>query len=529
MIAASQPLAAQIGLEALKKGGNAIDAAVAAAAAMTVLEPCGNGIGGDAFAILWSAGEGRLRGINASGYSPGLLTEERVRGLGYDAMPPFGPVPVTVPGIPAAWAAAAARYGRLSLEELLEGAALLAEEGFPLAPVTARYWKVAQGVSDGEAASTLHGSLKKQCSREELFRGWFGLFAPGGRAPEAGEMILLKNHGAALREIGRTGAESFYRGRIAEAIDRFMKERGGLLRAEDLAAYHPEWIDPISVNYRGYDIWEIPPNGQGLVALLALNILENCSFPFGKDHPDTAHKQIEALKLAFADGHEYIADPRHRRVNTPGLLSRTYARERYALIGEEALEPGPGRPGASETVYLCTADREGNMVSWIQSNYLGFGSGMVLPEWGIAFQNRGFGFNLDRESVKYVGPGKRPFHTIIPGFITREGKPLGPFGIMGGAMQPQAHLQVISNLADFNLNPQAALDAPRWQWTGGKRIILEQDFSPGIRSALKRRGHEIDYHGDEASFGRGQIILRLPSGVLVGGTEKRTDGFIAPW
>jgi gamma-glutamyltranspeptidase/glutathione hydrolase len=529
MIASSQPLAAQTGLDILKKGGNAVDAAVAAAAAMTVLEPCSNGIGGDAFALFWSAGEGRLRGLNASGVSPGLLTEERIRGLGYDSMPSFGPIPITVPGIPAAWAAAAARYGRFPLEVLLEGAVLLAEEGFPLAPVTAKYWNEARYLYEKEEASPLHGGLKKQSGREELFRGWFSLFAPGGKTPEAGEMVFLRNHGAALREIGRTGAGSFYRGRIAAAIDRFMKETGGLLRAEDLASYGPEWVDPISVNYRGYDIWEIPPNGQGLVALLALNILENFSFPFGKDHPDTCHKQIEALKLAFADGHEYITDPRYRPVNTAGLLSKAYARERYALIGEEALEAEPGRPGASETVYLCTADREGNMVSWIQSNYMGFGSGMVLPEWGIAFQNRGFGFNLDKKSVKYAGPGKRPFHTIIPGFITKNGKPLGPFGIMGGAMQPQAHLQVVSNLVDFNLNPQAALDAPRWQWMGGKSIMVEQDFSPAILSALKRRGHEIDYHEDEGSFGRGQIIIKLPSGVLAGGTEKRTDGYIALW
>jgi gamma-glutamyltranspeptidase/glutathione hydrolase len=316
---------------------------------------------------------------------------------------------------------------------------------------------------------------------------------------------------------------------MAERIDSFMKKHGGFLRGEDLAAFRPEWVDPVSINYRGCDIWEIPPNGQGLVAILGLNILENFSFPFGKDHPDTCHKQIESLKLAFADGHEYIADPRFIAPDIRALLSKDYAKKRAGLIGETAMVRWPGKPSASETVYLCTADAEGNMVSWIQSNFAGFGSGIVIPDLGISFHDRGFGFNLDSTSVKYLLPGKRPFHTIIPGFITRGGEPLGPFGIMGAAMQPQAHLQVVSNLIDFNLNPQASLDAPRWRWLEGSQILLEQEFPVHIAQDLKRRGHEVQYSDSDGSFGRGQIILRLPNGVYAAATEKRADGYIAAW
>jgi gamma-glutamyltranspeptidase/glutathione hydrolase len=332
-----------------------------------------------------------------------------------------------------------------------------------------------------------------------------------------------------LREIGRTGAESFYRGPIAEDIDRFMQAQGGFLRGGDLASFRPEWVDPISVNYRGYDIWEIPPNGQGLVALMALNILENFSFPLGKDHPGAYHRQIEALKLAFADGHRYIGDPRYVKTDLDTLLSKEYAKKRSALIGDEALEPEPGSLEKSGTVYLCTADRDGNMVSWIQSNYRGFGSGVVMPDRGISFQDRGYGFTLDRESVKYLRPGKRPYHTIIPGFITKDGKPLGPFGIMGGPMQPQAHFQVISGLVDFELNPQAALDAPRWQWDRGKKILLEPDFPSPVAEVLLRKGHEIGYESTSMNFGRGQVILRDEAGVYAAGTEKRADGYIAVW
>jgi gamma-glutamyltranspeptidase/glutathione hydrolase len=534
LVATSQPLAAQAGLDILKRGGNAFDAIVACAAAMTVLEPCSNGLGGDAFAILWPAREARLVGLNASGPAPALMTEENIRARGYTTMPRIGPAAVTVPGIPAAWAALASRYGRLPLAETLEAAAILAEEGYPAAPLTARGWK--QSLEDYlEERETAGGGIPEG---PEVFEGWFRLFAstqntgvaPGlYRAPAAGDMVRLPAMARTIREIGRSGAESYYRGEIAAEIDAYMKQIGGFLRAEDLAAFHPEWVEPVGTNYRGFDIWEIPPNGQGMTALMALNILENFDFPRGKDHPDTIHKQVESLKLAFADAHAYIADPRVVPVDVAGLLSKTYAKGRSALIGEDAIEPEQGKPDGSDTVYLCACDGEGNMVSYIQSNYSGFGSGMVLAERGIAFQNRGFGFTLDKNSVKYVQPGKRPYHTIIPGFITRDGAALGPFGIMGGPMQPQAHLQVLSSLIDFGLNPQAALDAPRWQWVEGKKVLLEQGFPLPVAAALSRRGHQISYEHNETSFGRGQIILRLANGSYLAGTEPRADGYIAVW
>jgi gamma-glutamyltranspeptidase/glutathione hydrolase len=524
MVASSQPLASQAGLDAMKKGGNAIDAAVACAAALTVLEPCSNGLGGDAFSILWPAKEGRLRGLNASGPAPALLTEENIQASGRDSMPPYGLVPITVPGIPSAWAAAIEQYGNLPLGDVLEGAARIADDGFPVTPITAVQWAGAQEVYLEEQKRE-----QKKGRSPAVYDPWFGYYAPGGKTPRAGEIRRFPALAATLREIGGTGAESFYRGPIAGDIDRFMKEQGGFLRAGDLASFRPEWVDPISVKYRGCDIWEIPPNGQGLVALMALNILENFSFPQGRDHPAACHKQIEALKLAFADGRRYIGDPRYVEIDLETLLSKEYAEKRSALINETALEPAPGSLEKSGTVYLCAADREGNMVSWIQSNYLGFGSGVVLPGRGISFQNRGYGFTLDRGSVTYVEPGKRPFHTIIPGFITKDGKPLGPFGIMGGPMQPQAHFQVISNLVDFELNPQAALDAPRWQWAAGKKILLEPEFPFHLAEALLRRGHEIEYASSPMSFGRGQIILRDDAGVYAAGTEKRADGYIAVW
>jgi gamma-glutamyltranspeptidase/glutathione hydrolase len=522
--ATSQPLAAQAALDILKAGGNAFDAIVACAAAMTVLEPCSNGLGGDAFAILWPAREGRLVGLNSSGPAPALMNEENIRSRGYAAMPRIGPASITVPGIPAAWAAISAAYGRLPLEKTVEAAAILAEEGYPASPLTARGWKrsFADYLIERETAGGRGGIMEGP----EVFEGWFRVF---GTPPSAGDLVRLPAMAATIREIGRTGAESYYRGEIAAAINAYMKKTGGFLRAEDLGAFRPEWVEPVGVNYRGFDIWEIPPNGQGVTALMALKILENFDFPQGKDHPDTLHRQIEALKLAFADAHAYIADPRVRPLDTAALLSGEYARKRSALIGEEAIEPVCGKPEASGTVYLCAADGEGNMVSYIQSNYMGFGSALVLPELGIAFQNRGFGFNLDRDSVKYVLPGKRPFHTIIPGFITKDGRPLGPFGIMGGPMQPQAHLQVVSGLVDFGLNPQAALDAPRWQWVEGKKILLEPAYPLHVAAALDRRGHQVSYEINEGSFGRGQIIMRLPNGAYMTGTESRADGYAAAW
>ncbi|MCO7176331.1 gamma-glutamyltransferase family protein [Sporolactobacillus kofuensis] len=514
MVATAQPLAAQAGLEILKKGGNAIDAAIATAACLTVVEPTSNGIGSDAFALIWT--KGKLHGLNASGVAPQSISIDAVKQRGYKEMPVHGFEPVMVPGAPAAWAACSSRFGRLPLSEVLKPAIDYAESGYPLAPGLAKFWRIA------------YRKFKKSF-HEQMFEPWFETFAPEGRPPRAGEMWSSPDHAKTLRLIADTQAEAFYRGEIAEKIDRFSKENGGFIRKSDLESYHPEWVDPVSINYKGYDVWELPPNGQGIVALIALNILKNLDFP-NTDSVDTYHKQIEALKLAFSDGKKYITDPRSMNDEVSKLLSEDYARDRSKHIGESAIEPQPGSLPKGGTVYLATADGEGNMVSFIQSNYMGFGSGLVVPGTGIALQNRGHTFSLDTKDANALAPGKKTYHTIIPGFLSKDGQPVGPFGVMGGYMQPQGHLQVITNTIDFQLNPQAAIDAPRWQWMSGKTIKVESTFPNHIAQALERRGHDIEVALDSGSFGRGQIIWRnSETGVLVGGTESRADGVVAAW
>ncbi|MEX2104408.1 MAG: gamma-glutamyltransferase family protein, partial [Bacilli bacterium] len=448
MVATSQPLAAQAGLDILKKGGNAIDAAIATAACLTVVEPTSNGIGGDAFALIWTKGE--LHGINGSGPSPKSISIDAVKESGHDTIPKFGWIPVTVPGVPATWAELSKRFGRLPLSETLKPAIDYAENGYPLSPTLGKYWKSAY-------------RIYKENLKGEEFNSWFETFAPDGRAPEIGELWKSPGHAATLRSIAETNAESFYRGELAEKIDQFSKKYGGFLRKEDLAEYAPEWVKPIKVNYRGYDVWEIPPNGQGIVALMALNVLKGFEFS-EKDSVDTYHKQIEAIKLAFADGHKFITDSREMSVKVEELLSEGYAEQRRHLISDIAVQPEAGEPPKGGTVYLATADEEGNMVSFIQSNYMGFGSGLVVPGTGIGLQNRGHNFSLDPTHENRLEPGKKTYHTIIPGFLTKDDQAVGPFGVMGGFMQPQGHVQVVMNTIDFHLNPQAALDAPRWQW-----------------------------------------------------------------
>ena len=514
MVATSQPLAAQAGLDIMKKGGNAIDAAIATAACLTVLEPTSNGIGSDAYALVWVKDE--LHGLNSSGPAPQELSIEAVKALGHTEMPKFGFTPVTVPGTPAAWAALSAKFGRLPLTEVLAPAIDYAENGYPLSPTLGRYWKAA-----------LLNDMKEL--KGEQHQAYFDTFAPGGRPPEIGEMWRSPGHAQTLRSIAETKAESFYRGELADKIDAFSRQHGGFIRKSDLAAFTPEWVKPISVNYRGYDVHEIPPNGQGLVALIALNILKGFDFA-EKDSVDTYHKQMEAIKLAFADGLKYITDSKHMSTPVEALLSDAYADERRALIGDKALTPTPGEPPKGGTVYLCTADGEGNMVSYIQSNYMGFGARVVVPGTGISLQNRGHNFSLDPAHENALKPGKRTYHTIIPGFLSKDGKAVGPFGVMGGFMQPQGHVQVIMNTIDFNLNPQAALDAPRWQWTSGKTIQVEPNFPTHLAQALVRKGHMIQRTVDTGGYGRGEIIWRDPvTGVLCGGTEARTDGHIASW
>lgn len=513
MVATSQPLAAQAGLEIMRKGGNAIDAAIAAAAALTVVEPTSNGIGGDAFALVWV--KDKLYGLNASGPAPSSLSLDELRRAGIETMPRHGFVPVTVPGAPAAWAELSARFGKLPLTETLKPAIQYAAEGFPLSPVLGNYWK--------GAVKVFGDSLKGP-----EFEAWFRTFALGGRSPEIGEIWASPDHARTLTAIAETQAGDFYLGELAERIDRFSLQYGGYLRKADLAAYKPEWVDPIRVGYRGYDVWEMPPNGAGIVALMALNLMKG--FEFGeRDSAETYHKQLEAIKLAYADAKRLVADPRTVPVPVEELLSDAYADELRRLIGGTALEPEPGRPAAGGTVYLCAADREGNMVSYIQSNYMGFGSGLVVPGTGIALHNRGCGFSLDPAHPNRLEPGKRPYHTIIPGFLSRDGAPVGPFGVMGGFMQPQGHLQVVMNTVDFRLNPQSALDAPRWQWMEGKTVELEHSTPRPLFEKLARMGHDVRWARGSGGFGRGQIIWRLDNGVLVGGTEPRTDSQIAAW
>ncbi|RSK28919.1 gamma-glutamyltransferase family protein [Bacillus sp. HMF5848] len=514
MVATSQPLAAQAGLDILKKGGNAIDAAIATAAALTVVEPTSNGIGGDAFALVWV--KDKLYGLNASGPAPASISIDAVKERGHEEIPKYGWIPVTVPGVPAAWAALSKRFGKLPLADVLQPAIDYAENGYPVSPTLGKYWN--------HAAK----AFKKMLTGDE-FKPWFDTFTPGGEAPKIGGMWRSSGHASTLRSIGETNGESFYRGELAEKIAAYSKQYDGFLSADDLANYKVEWVDPISVNYRGYDVWEIPPNGQGLIALQALNIVKGYEFA---ESESTAryHKQIEAMKLAFADGQKYITEQSKMSVSVEQILSDAYADERRALIGDEALTPEPGTPPKGGTVYLATADSEGNMVSFIQSNYMGFGSGLVVPGTGIALQNRGHNFSLDPEHDNSLEPGKRTYHTIIPGFLTKNNEAVGPFGVMGGFMQPQGHMQVVMNTVDFAMNPQAALDAPRWQWMEGKKILVEHHFPQHIAQALARKGHDIQVALDSGAFGRGQIIWRDPeTGVLAGGTESRTDGSVAAY
>ena len=513
MVCTSQPLAAQAGLDIIKRGGNAVDAAIATAACMTVLEPTSNGIGSDAFALVWTKGE--LHGLNASGRSPMAITAEEVKKQGYTEMPKRGWIPVMVPGAPSAWAELSEKFGRLPLEKVLEPAITYAREGYPVSPVTSKIWNTAYR----EFSETL---------TEECFRSWFETFAPDGHAPQPGEIWRSEAHAKTLEMIAQTHAKAFYSGELADQIDEFSRKTGGYLRRSDLENYWCEWVKPIHINYRGYDVCEIPSNGDGIIALMALNILKGYSF-VERDNADTVHKQLEAMKLAFADGNRYVADLDYMKAPVETLLSDEYADGRRALIGEQALTPEPGNPFRGGTIYLCTADGEGNMVSYIQSNYMGFGSGIVIPGTGIALQNRGANFTLDETMENCLGPGKKSLHTIIPGFLMKDGKAVGPFGVMGGFMQPQGHVQVIMNTVDFLMNPQDALNAPRWQWIGGKKIQVEKTFPAGIVEELKKRGHEMEVLESSLSFGRGQIIWRDENDVLCGATEPRADGTVAAW
>ncbi|MBQ2691655.1 MAG: gamma-glutamyltransferase family protein [Clostridia bacterium] len=513
MCATSSHLAAQAGVDMLKKGGNAFDAAIAAATCLTVLEPQANGIGADAFAIIWH--KGKIYGLNSSGFMGKSFSLEALKQKGFEKMPIYGFSPVTVPGAPAAWAAVNQRFGRLPLSEVVEPAARYAEEGAA----------TSQNLSD--MMKLFSGRLKDVLDVSPECQSWLDCFTPGGHIPEPGEIYRNPDQAKTLRDIGATNAESFYRGDIADKIDAYSNKFGGFIHKEDLEAYQPEWVDPVSVNYRGYDVWELPPNGQGIVALMALNILNN--FEPSQNDVASYHREIEALKLAFADGQRYIAEPKSMSVSVKDLLSPAYGLERSKLIGDRAILPECGKPKASGTVYLCAADNDGNMISFIQSNFRGFGSGVVIPGTGIGLQNRGLGFSLDPASENFAAPGKRPYHTIIPGFLTKDNNPVGPFGVMGGFMQPQGHMQVMIDYIDKGLNPQACLDAPRWQWMEGKKIHFEPAFPEYIVEALKSRGHDVAYDLNVGGFGRGQMIFQTGKGTLMGATEPRCEGACEAW
>lgn len=513
MVCTSQNLAAEAGLDILKRGGNAIDAAIATAICLTVVEPTSNGIGSNAFALVWV--KDKLYGLNASGPAPMLATAQKVREKGYEEMPTYGMLPITVPGAPAAWTTLSERFGKLPFEELFEPAIRYAEEGFPVSPVISEMW------------NTCYERFS-QIFKGEEHQGWFDVFAPDGAAPKAGDIWKSPVHAQTLRKIAASRGKALYGGELAQQIGTFCEKHGGYLRKEDLAAFKAQWVEPIHINYKGYDVWEIPPNGHGIVALMTLNILKDYDFA-QRNAVETFHAQLEAMKLAYADGKRYVTDPRYMKVRTEQLLSEEYASERRKLIGEKAMVPEPGRPDKGGTVYLCTADDEGNMVSFIQSSYWNFGSGIVAPDTGICLQNRGNNFSLDDASENVLAPGKKPYHTIIPAFLSKYGKPVAPFGVMGGFMQPQGHVQVVMNMIDFHLNPQEALDAPRWQWVGDKEVHVERGFPVAATEELVRKGHEIHVLPTSMDFGRGQIIYRMENGTLMGATEPRTDGCVAAW
>lgn len=514
-VATSTPIAAQAGLEILKQGGSAVDAAVATAACLTVVEPTGCGIGGDSYALVWIEEEKKLYGLNSSGFAPENMKIEEYEGM--EKMPKYGFGSVTVPGIPAAWAQLNNKYGKLSLLDCLKPAINYAREGYAVGKTVSDLW---QKVYD-EYSENLKG---------EEFKYWFDTFGKMERAPKPGEIFKCEEMSETLEEIGRTNSESFYRGNLADEIDKFSRKYNGFIRKSDLEKFYPQWVEPISIEYKGYNIFEIPPNGHGITVLMALNILKGFELDKNKEDVDNYHKIIESLKLAFADSKTYVTDIHEMNVKVEELLSEKYADKRRQIIEDKAVEPICGEPYSPGTVYLCTGDKDGNMVSYIQSNYTEFGSGLVVPETGIALHNRGNNFSLDKNHVNVVKPFKKPYHTIIPGFLCKNNEAVGAFGVMGAFMQPQGQLQVLTNLIDFNLNPQEALDAPRWQWIKGKEIQVESDINEEIVGGLRKKGHEITVMDDFTNMGKGQIILKnTENGSYVCATEKRCDGYVATW
>jgi gamma-glutamyltranspeptidase/glutathione hydrolase len=508
-VATSEPNASRAGLEILKKGGNAIDAAVAAAAALTVCEPCSNGIGSDMFALVYV--KDQLFGLNSSGFSPQSISIEAVKSRGHHTMPTFGVIPITIPGTPKGWATLIEKFGKLSLYEVLQPAIKLAREGFIISESVGYYFE---------------HSIKKyqEVNKGPMFDTFFKTFTKEGERYRAGDLFKSEAMAETLERIGQSQAKDFYEGELADKIVQFMKTYDGFIEKEDLKAFESTLVTPIKTNYKGYDVYEIPPNGQGITALMALNLLKEENYEPYK--LDTLHKQIETLKIAFSDTLTYVTDIDFMKMHPDYLLSDDYVRLRKPDLKSYAQIHQPIDYQKSGTVYLATADSEGNMVSLIQSNYMGFGSGIVIDGTGISMQNRGHTFKLDEHHHNALKPRKKTYHTIIPGFLMEGKKPLGPFGIMGGFMQPQAHVQVLMQLIDFKHHPQKALDALRFRWDEGLKVALEEGFPETIIKQLKALGHDISIEPRGSAFGRGQMILKQ-DGYYLCGTETRCDGYIA--
>jgi len=522
MVAAAQPLAAQAGIEILRQGGSGVDAAIAVNACLCLMEPTGCGLGGDLFAIVWDPKAKRLAGLNGSGRAPLALTADKVPPLPDGTIPLRSPYSWTVPGCVDGWYALHSRYGRLPMAKILAPAIRYAEEGFPVSPVIASDWERAGRVFRDQP-------------------GFMEVFMPGGRAPREGEVFKNAALARALRLLAEKGRDAFYKGPIAEAILKFSEQQGGFFAREDLARHASTWVEPISTDYRGTTVWELPPNGQGLAALQMLNILEGFDLKgMGRESADFWHVLVEAKKLAFADRARYYADPEFASIPVARLLSKQYARGQAGRISmtraastDIANDPEP--PAGHDTTYLCAADAAGMMVSLIQSNYTGFGSGHVIAEMGFGLQNRGALFSLREGHPNRLAPGKRPFHTIIPAFLTRGGQPLMAFGVMGGDMQPQGHVQVLVNILDLGMNLQEAGDAPRihhsgsseptgTEMRGGGVLHIEEGVPQAVIEELRRRGHQIEPE-PVGAYGGYQAIWRDPAtGAYAGATEKRKDG-----
>jgi len=513
IVSTSHPVAVQAGLRMMQAGGNAVDAAIAAAAVMMVAEPCSNGLGSDMFCILWDGKQ--LQGLNASGRAPAAWTPRYFRDkYGADAKTPpkRGWDSVTVPGAVAGWVALHGRHGKLPFADLLAPAIELAERGYGVPVIIQHKWTAA-------------ASLPELTTQP----GFAQTFLPHGRAPHVGERFAMPEAARTLRLIADTRGEAFYRGEIAAAVEAHARAHGGAMTAADFAAYQPEWVTPISRDYRGYTVHEIPPNGQGIAALIALGILER--FDLGAlpvDGIASQHLQIEAMKLAFADVYRHVGEPATMTLTPAQMLDDAYLDSRARLIDPaRAQEYGPGHGPQGGTIYLTAADESGMMVSFIQSNYMGFGSGVVVPGYGLSLQNRGHGFTLDESRANVVGPGKRPFHTIIPAFLTKGGAPVMSFGVMGGDMQPQGHLQTLVRMLDYRQQPQAACDAPRWRVNAGI-VNAENGFDAATAQGLRELGHRVEPFADSyQDYGAGQFIWRLGDPAVEGyaaASDPRRDG-----